>query len=482
MAGRHIARRRPLPSEPWRRAALKAGASVLALGAGAALVIAPPAVAADRSFDAVASAYGINNGISNPSLPLNLVLTGSGPASSAHLTSFGGSDAFASFPYPGDTFVGLPGLASGVFGVPFPNYPLYVATSAGDEPRSVNFPGIALSSRSDALVAESRALVGADVSGFDSNSRIGVEGDDGVTSRASTVFKTLQFGDYLTLSGVRSLAKVVANGSTGDLTRTSELSIGAINVPGLKIDIPEQTPGTVPLPVPVPGLGQVPPLEFPPMPIPQGGTTLGAPNLGFTNGVFTVTAPGQEGQRYAIPSEPVIKAFADQGMTVTFQQAFETRNGIVAPAITFATDFPAPPENPYFNGITHATYTLGGSFAEVAFDVIDAGTGLAPAGSGTDSGLGAGLDAATIPGAVAPGLLPSTEQAALGLTPSQVVGQTAGQTMLGTAQRANLVALRSPALVADTQNIYLAVVAIALTVFVAGTGLRRLGVLRPWTS
>jgi hypothetical protein len=448
---------------------------VLALGAGAALVIAPPAVAADRSFDAVASAYGINNGISNPSLPLNLVLTGSGPASSAHLTSVGGSDAFASFPYPGDTFVGLPGLASGVFGVSFPSYPLYVATSAGDEPRSVNYPGIALSSRSDALVAESRALVGADVSGFDSNSRIGVQGDDGVVSQASTVFKTLQFGDYLTLSGVRSLAKVVADGSTGKLTRSSELSIGAINVPGLKLDIPEQTPGTVPLPVPVPGLGQVPPLQFPPMPVPQGGTTLAAPNLGFTNGVFTVAIPGQEGQRYAVPSESVIKAFADQGMKVTFQQAFETRNGVVAPAITFETDFPAFPENPYYNGPTHATYTLGGSFAEVAFDVIDFGSGLAgTTPAGTDAGVGAGLDAAAVPGAVAPGLLPSTEQAALGLTPTQ--------TFLPAAQRANLVALRSPALVADTQNIYLAVVAIALTVFVAGTGLRRLGVLRPWTS
>ncbi len=473
MAGRHTARR---PQR--RRAGLKAGASVLALGAAAALMIAPPAQAADRSFDAVASAYGINNGISNPSLPLNLVLTGSGPVSSAHLTSFGGSDAFASFPYPGDTVVGLPGLASGVFGVPFPNYPLYVSTSAGDEPRSVNYPGIALSSRSEALVTESRALVGTDVSGFDSNSRIGVEGDDGVTSQASTVFKTLQFGDYLTLSGVRSLAKVVADGSTGDLTRTSELSIGAIHAPGLKLDLPEQTPGTVPLPVPVPGLGQVPPLQFPPMPVPQGGTTLAAPNLGFTNGVFTVAVPGQEGQRYAVPSESVIKAFADQGMKVTFQQAFETRNGVVAPAITFETDFPAFPENPYYNGPTHATYTLGGSFAEVAFDVIDADTG--PAGTesglpaGTDSGVGAALDAAAAPGAVAPGLLPSTEQAALGLTP--------GQTLLGTAQRANLVALRSPSLTADTQNIYLAVVALALTVLMAGTGLRRLGVLRPWTS
>lgn len=473
MAGRHL-RRRP----EWRRAALKAGASVLALGAGAALVVAPPAVAADRSFDAVASAYGVNNGISNPSLPLNLVLTGSGPASSAHLTSLGGSDAFASFPYPGDTAVGFPGLASGIFGVSFPNYPLYVATSAGDEPRSVNYPGIALSSRSDALVSEARALVGSDVSGFDSNSRIGVGGDDGVTSQASTVFKTLQFGDYLTLSGVRSLAKVVADGYTGDLTRTSELSIGAINVSGLKVDIPEQTPGTVPLPVPIPGLGQVPPLEFPPMPIPQGGTTLAAPNLGFTNGVFTVTVPGQEGKRYAIPSEPVIKAFADQGLTVTFQQAFETRNGVVAPAITFATDFPAPPENPYYNGITNASYTLGGSFAEIAFDVFDTDAGLVGTDSGipagTNAGVGAALDAAAVPGAVAPGLLPSTTPAALGLTP--------GQTSLSSAKRANLVALRSPALTADTQNIYLAVVAIAITVFVAGTGLRRLGVLRPWTS
>jgi hypothetical protein len=48
------------------------------------------------------------------------------------------------------------------------------------------------------------------------------------------------------------------------------------------------------------------------------------------------------------------------------------------------------------------------------------------------------------------------------------------------AQPADLVALRSPLLVADTQNIYLAVVAVAIAVLAVGTGLRRLGVLRPW--
>lgn len=479
MAGRHIARHRP--SAPTgrrdlRRIAVKAGASLLAFGAGTALVIAPPARAADTSFDAVASAYGINNGVSNPSFPVGLVLTGSGPATSAHLTSLGGSDAFASFPYPGDTVVGLPGLASGLFGVPVPGYPLYVATSAGDAPRSANFPGIALNSRSESLVTESRALVGTDVSGFDSNSRIGVAADGGVTSEASTIFKTLQFGDVFTLSGVRSTAKVVADGLSGKLTRTSELSIGAINVPGLKIDIPKQSPGTVPLPIPIPGAGQVPPLEFPPLPIPNGGTTLAAPSIGFTNGVFTVAVPGQEGQRYAIPSEPVIKAFADAGMKVTFQQAADTKNGILAPAITFETDFPSLPDNPYFNGATHATYTLGGSFAEVAFDVIDDSTGFGTvdtsASGGATNGATDGIDAATIPGAVAPGLLPSTDPAALGLTPTQT---------FNSAARANLVALRSPQLVADTQNIYLAVIALALGVFVVGTGLRRMGVLRPWT-
>jgi hypothetical protein len=452
---------------------------VLALGASVALVAAPPAHASDASFDAVASAYGINNGISNPSFPVGLVLTGSGPASSAHLTSLGGSDAFASFPYPGDTLVGLPGLASGLFGFSFPNYPLYVATSAGDAPREANFPGIALSSRSDALVTQSRALVGTDVSGFDSNSRVGVAGDGGVTAEASTIFKTLQFGDVFTVSGVRSIAKVVADGTTGKLARTSELSIGAITVPGMKLVIPKQTPGTVPLPVPVPGLGQVPPLTFPPMPFPEGGKTFEAPAIGFTNGVFTMALPGQPNQQYAIPSEPVIQAFADAGMKVTFQQAYTTKSGVIAPAITFETDFPALPENQYYNGATHATYTLGGSFAEVAFNVVDdaAGPGTVPAATDTGSTPAAGIDAAAIPGASAPGLLPSTDQAALGVTPSQVAAPAA----LSTAQRANFVALRSPALVADTKNLYLAVIAVALGVLVVGTGLRRLGVLRPWT-
>jgi len=455
-----------IPFRRWRRLALKAGASALALGACASLVMAPPAHAADRSFDAVASAYGINNGISNPSFPLSLVLTGSGPASSAHLTSLGGSDAFASFPYPGDTLVGAPGLLSGVFGFSFPNYPLYVATSAGDDPRSANYPGITLSSRSDALVSESRALVGTDVSGFDSTSRVAVDGDDGVTSQAQTVFKTLQFGNVFSLSGVQSLAKVVADGTSGALTRTSELSIGAIDVPGLRIVVPKQTPGTVPLPIPVPGVGQVPPLQFPPMPIPDGGQTLNAPELGFTDGAFTATLPGQpQGRRYVIPTGPVLEAFAAHGMQVTFQRAADTKHGVVAPAITFSTDFPAPPGNPYYNGVTHATYTLGGAFAEVAYDVVNTDTNVTtpPAGDAPTNGI----DAAAIPGgASAPGLVPSTNPAAL------------GQVALSPVERANFVALRSST--ADTQDLYLVVMAIGIAVLVMGTVLRRLGVLRPW--
>jgi hypothetical protein len=264
---------------------------------------------------------------------------------------------------------------------------------------------------------------------------------------------------------------VVADGSSGALTRSSELSIGAINVPGMQIVIPKQTPGTVPLPIPVPGLGQVPPLQFPPMPIPDGGQTLTAPELGFTNGAFTATLPGQPtGQRYLIPTEPVLKAFAAHGMTVTFQQAADTKHGVVAPAITFATDFPAPPGNPYYNGATHATYTLGGSFAEVAFDV--ANTRAAVSTPPAAEAPGNGVDAATVPGATVPGVPPSTTPAALGLPPTETFTPV---------QRANFVALRSPAVVADAHDLYLAVMAIGIAVFVTGTALRRLGVLRPWT-
>lgn len=461
----------------WRGAAARAAVLALTVGAGGALVLTTPARAADSSFDATASAYGVNNGISNPSFPLNLVLTGSGPASYAHLTSLGGSDAFASFPYPGDTLVGAPGLASGLFGVSFPNYPLYVATSSGDEPKSANYPGIALDARSDGLTSESRALVGADVSGFDSTSRVQVNSDGGVTSDAGTVFSGLDFGGALSLSGVRSLARVVADGNSGKLERTSRLSIASISVPGLKFTVPPQTPGTVPLPIPVPGFGQVAPLEFPPVPVPSGGQTFEAPALGFTDGVFTMTLPGQGDQKYAVPSKPVLDAFAAQGIAVTFQQAAMTDNGgIIAPAITFDSDFPAPPENPFYNGKTHASYTLGGSFAQVSYDVLDAGveafgaapSGGAPAAVGVDSAsaLPAGEVGAVIPSAVDP-------VTGAAVTPTQIIATTA-------TARANLIALRSPSLAADTADIYLALIAVGLGVLVTGTILRRLGVLRPW--
>ena len=95
------------------------------------------------TFDATATAYGVDPTIANASLPLGLTIEGAGPVATAHLDSIGDSDALGSFPYPGETVAGLPGTAGALFGIPTPEYPLFVTSQAGDKPKTGGAPGIA---------------------------------------------------------------------------------------------------------------------------------------------------------------------------------------------------------------------------------------------------------------------------------------------------------------------------------------------------
>src|SRR4051794_3949669 len=92
------------------------GVATLATGG---LVVATGSTAhAESAYDALANAYAVQMTLANQSIPLGLVIEGDGPAAQASLDTNGQSNAFASFPYPGDVAAGLPGTAGAIFGAP----------------------------------------------------------------------------------------------------------------------------------------------------------------------------------------------------------------------------------------------------------------------------------------------------------------------------------------------------------------------------
>jgi hypothetical protein len=131
-------------------------------------------------------------------------------------------------------------------------------------------------------------------------------------------------------------------------------------------------------------------LEFPPVALPGGGITYGAPELSFRNGQFVVifTSAGVE-QKVPVPFETVAQAFKNIGATVTYQREQPIPNGVLAPMLTFTTEVPAPPDNPFgVKSSTPVTLELGRASATVDGAAIPG----AEAGFGTADGVGTGTD------------------------------------------------------------------------------------------
>ena len=113
------------------------GVALLALAGSAVALLPTPAPAQTLStFDARATATGVDVTVANPSIPLGLVVQGTAPVARAALDSLGTSEALAAGPYPGDLAASLPGTVKTTSGVPLPDYPLVAHTSSGDDPKS----------------------------------------------------------------------------------------------------------------------------------------------------------------------------------------------------------------------------------------------------------------------------------------------------------------------------------------------------------
>lgn len=408
------------------------------------VLLAPTAARADEpAYQAFAKATSFHATLANQSIPVGLVLEGLGPEADATQGSLGGGVANAAFPYFGDSIPGAPGIAGAALGLPTPPYPLIASATSGSDPASVAYPGIQLDAEAGTSSTVGQATAGNGASGLLTTARVDAADDGSVIARAISEGRALSLGGGITLSGVRSEARVQADALTGKLTRMSTSSIGRINVPGLSLALPQSAPG--------------------------GGQTITAPDLGVTDGKFTVTVPGQVGpQSYPIDAEQVIAAFAAQGVTMTFQQPQETATGIISGAYTFAYTIPAPPPNQTYNGPTPVTFDTGNTIASVDLRPVPPDAFVVPPGSiPASSGPTAGVLPSTLDGVAAPGSVP--------------LGTSVG----GVAQVAPTVNAFTPRTAAaglfnPGTNIFSAFVIAGLCALAVATALRLIGVRSLW--
>jgi hypothetical protein len=332
-------------------------------------------------------------------------------------------------------------------------------------------------------------VVGTSGAGYTASAVAWQDPDATVHATASATMNVTQLGGLLTLSGVESSATEVM-APDGTIQGTSSLTIGRIGIPGLRLTVPTSTPSAVAIPIPIPGVPQLPILKFPPIPIPFGGVTLSAPDIGFVDGVFTLTLPIGGKQTYALPAQAVLDAFKALGVTMTFQAAHKTATSIVAPALSIRTTLPAPPQNSYFNGPTPIEVTLGRSSASIQGTVTPGAGSSADVGGSTpsDTGgpttpadLGTGGTAGT-PGT--PGT-PGSPLSSVGSSPSgaapALATPTSGGRALGPSSRRTLAAARRSGL-GSVFDLYLILLAVGVIGIVASQVLSYVGVRSTWKS
>jgi hypothetical protein len=477
-------RRRRSPVAKWLGSGLAAAAVV---GTGT-LVWSPPASADASSFYEASARSAVADGyFTNSTIPGGVKPEGGGPETDVAQSSLSKGDANASFPYFGDYVPTAPGVVSGLFGFPVPPYPLTASSTFGSEAGKANYPGIELSavSRANSTVAD--GVFGSAGSGAVSHSEVDQTADNQITAAAVASSPLTNLGPLVSVKGLESTVSVVAD-ATGALTRTSNFSIDEISVPGLVLRIPERTPGSVPVPfpVPVPGVPAPQPIPLQPFPIPNGGTTLVEPRIGFINGYFVVTQPfGADSRKYVVPADAVVQAFKAQGVALNYTAAALTKNGIAGGVFAINYTFAAPPDNPFYKGPTPTTFILGATSASVQ-RAAQAGAVVAAAASGNSAvpGVLPGGPLAQAPD-VANVVVPATAPA-LGPVPTTVGGIPAVNFQpqhpgVVSGIRSTLMAAGLPAFAAsDFSGLYLALVGLAGLGLVAVTVVVAKGVSARW--
>ena len=475
---------------PW----LGGGLAALAVVGTGVVVGGPDAKAdVDSYYTASARSNVVDGYFSNSTIPGGVSPEGGGPETDVAQSSLDKGDANASFPYFGPYVATAPGVVSGLFGFPVPPYPLTASSTFGGDPAHVNYPGIELSavSRSTSTVAD--AIFGSAGSGGVSHSEVDESPDGNITALATASSPATVLGPLVSAKGIDSSVAVTAD-ANGTLTRVSHFSIDEIDVPGLVLQIPNSSPSAIPIPfpIPVPNVPAPAPIPVPSFPVPQGGTTLVEPKIGFIDGYFVVTQPfpgagGADTQRYVVPADAVVQAFKAQGVALAYTAPQQTKDGMQGGVFTVNYTFPAPPDNPLYKGETPATFILGATSATVQ-RAPSAGSpgGLAT----TDNAAGAspGVSAA-VPPAGAAGVAAGADLAGIGALPATTVGgvptvNLAPQAAEGkSGVAAALVAAGLPAFTSsDFSGIYLALVGLTAFGLLAAAVFGAKGVSARWNS
>jgi hypothetical protein len=236
-----------------RRHRLQAAAAVAALPLALASVAGfagLPAAAQPTNYSLTAAANEASVEVDAANFPLlapQAVYLSPGTAQAA-LDSFGGSTAFASAPFLGQTVEGIGGLASGLgSGVlpPLPRtLPGYVATVSPSNPTEDQSQGpYTLTSNSTQDSSSAVAAIGV-VSGqpqllVTSATATTTRKDDGsLQATAQAVLEPLAIGSLLHLGTVQATATMTVD-ADGTLTKSSSLDLGSLTIAGIRIGLTE---------------------------------------------------------------------------------------------------------------------------------------------------------------------------------------------------------------------------------------------------
>jgi hypothetical protein len=220
----------------------------------------PRQAGAATSFSAIAAAAGVRFTITAQNAPLTSTpVDVGGPVAQATLDSLGTSQAFASFPYPGDVVVNLAGTVAGLTGgkVHLPDYPFYVSSAYPLHPAASVSHGpysLATSSQPDAAGASADAGFSGAVSVISLSTSASVtRGHDGsVTAHSLSTTSPLALG-ALHLGSVTSEATVVFR-PDGSTKRESHLTISSITVGPVSIALTDKGLTILNSTTPVPSL------------------------------------------------------------------------------------------------------------------------------------------------------------------------------------------------------------------------------------
>lgn len=366
---------------------MKLRTAVLAAATGLALVV-PAAASADESsvgsdtFDAHAAAEAFRYQFGSPGfLVVEQYADFGAPVARASIDSLGRSTAFASDPYPGDTFIAGPGTVSGVTGLPNPgNYPWFVATSYPATPEATyTEPGHVLKAKSNETRSASTASHG------------GASGDSAVlfAEAASNVEYTPATGAVAASS--RAVARQIDIGGV--------LRIGSMDTSAKVSQLPGQEP--------------VRESTFRADAVSVAGQAVGLSAKGFT--LAGTNSPLPDGS-------PMMQALKSANISVQYLQAANQPGEVTSPGLIITQRFPVP-QGPEMV----STLILGRAVARVAIgDAVVAGSAVADTGGSAPSAP-AGNGSGAAPAAARPAASPSPRPRPLPLTAAPPSGPSARQ-------------------------------------------------------